>query len=193
MSGVIVLGSARKDGHTRSMVQYLSEQTGMQVLDLNDYDIGFFEYDNYDRGDDFLPLIEDIIRHDLVVLATPVYWYSMSAVMKNFFDRITDLLRHHKDHGRAFRSKSMALLSCSATQGDDPEFSSPFRKTAEYLGMQFVGHQATWTYDKEVSDETKRNLRSLLVFCQNTPESWSSDVTMSTNQCGQKAFQWRMP
>lgn len=144
-SGIIILGSARSDGNTRLAAGYLSGVSDMHLIDLNDYNIEPFEYDNYDREDDFLPLIERIVQCDTVVFATPVYWYSMSSVLKKFFDRITDLLQEHKDLGRRLRGKQMALLSCSGTPGPDPEFAIPFEKTAEYLGMKFVGHVTTWT------------------------------------------------
>ena len=160
VNGIIVLGSARSDGHTRSMVEKLADETGMEVVDLNDHDIGYFEYNNYDRGDDFIPVIERILRHEVIVFATPVYWYNMSAIMKNFFDRITDLLRLHQDLGRQFRTKQMAVLSCSATAGHDEEFERPFRRTAQYLGMGYAGHLSTWTFDRKVSQEVGDNIRA---------------------------------
>lgn len=152
-NGVIVLGSARRDGHTRKMVDRLVAITGMSVIDLNDFDIGYFEYDNYDRDDDFLKLIEALLKYDLFVFASPVYWYNMSAVMKNFFDRVTDLLRLHKELGRQFRSKSMAILSCSATPGPDEQFAIPFKLTSDYLGMEYRCHVATWLTDGHISEE----------------------------------------
>ena len=152
-NGVIVLGSARSDGHTRLMVDRLVSQSGMSVIDLNDFEIGYFEYDNYDRKDDFLKLIDVLLKYDHMTFASPVYWYNMSAIMKNFFDRITDLLNHHKDLGRQFRSKSMAVLSCSATPGPDTQFAVPFELTADYLGMEYCGHVATWVTEDQISDE----------------------------------------
>ena len=146
------------------MVEVLSKESGMPVIDLNDYEVGYFEYDNYDRGDDFIPLISEVLKYDTFVFATPVYWYNMSAIMKNFFDRFTDLLRHHKDLGRAFRGRSMAVLSCSATRGDDPDFAKPFERTADYLGMHFKGHLATWSFGKELEDEVTERIRSFAEF-----------------------------
>ncbi len=158
-NGVIVMGSARRDGHTRMMVERLASHSGMTVIDLNDYEVGFFEYDNYDRGDDFLRLIETLLQYDLLVFASPVYWYNMSAIMKNFFDRITDLLKLHKDLGRQLRSKSMGILSCSATPGPDEQFAVPFKLTAKYLGMDFRGHVATWTEEDGISAEVDALIR----------------------------------
>lgn len=153
LNGIIILGSARSDGNTRLVAEQLAFQSGMDIVDLSALEIGYFEYDNYDRGDDFLPLIKNVVDYELLVFATPVYWYNMSAVMKNFFDRITDLTCLHKDLGRQFRTKSMAVLSCSATQGKDEEFAIPFVRTAKYLGMEYKGHLATWLLGKAVSPE----------------------------------------
>jgi multimeric flavodoxin WrbA len=161
-NGVIVLGSARSDGHTRMMVERLVSHSGMSVIDLNDYAIGYFEYDNYDRDDDFIPLMDTLLKYDLLVFASPVYWYNMSAIMKNFFDRVTDLLRMHKELGRQFRSKSMAVLSCSATSGPDEQFAVPFRLTADYLGMEFRGHVATWMEEDRISEKVDKLIREFL-------------------------------
>ena len=159
VNGIIVLGSARSDGHTRRMAESLSRETGMEVLDLNDFDIGYFEYNNYDRGDDFIPVIERILKQDIIVFATPVYWYNMSAIMKNFFDRFTDLLRLHLDLGRQFRTKEMAVLSCSASPSHDPDFERPFKRTAEYLGMGYQGHLSTWAMrEGDISEEVRRSI-----------------------------------
>jgi multimeric flavodoxin WrbA len=33
-----------------------------------------------------------VLAHDQIILATPIYWYAVSAAMKNFLDRLSDLL-----------------------------------------------------------------------------------------------------
>ena len=38
------------------------------------------------------PLIPIIEKYDTLIFATPVYWYSMSGIMKVFFDRKNDNL-----------------------------------------------------------------------------------------------------
>ncbi len=50
--------------------------------------------------------MNDIVdKYDVLIFATPVYWYSMSGIMKVFFDRITDLLTIKKDIGRKLKGK----------------------------------------------------------------------------------------
>ena len=58
---VIILGSARSDGNTRAVVDFILKNTGFDLIDLNDFEIGYFDYDNKNKGDDFLPLMRKIL------------------------------------------------------------------------------------------------------------------------------------
>ena len=139
-STVIISGSSRKDGETAAIVNELFKQSGWDNIDLNDYDISYFDYDHKNKEDDYLPLMRDLIeKYDTFVFATPVYWYAMSGIMKVFFDRITDLLDIEKDLGRKLRGKNMAALSCSGGNNLGASFWLPFSETACYLGMQYLG------------------------------------------------------
>lgn len=61
------------------------------------------------RNDDYLNLMKQILeKYETLILATPVYWYSMSGIMKVFFDRLTDLLTIEKELGRKLRGKKIA-------------------------------------------------------------------------------------
>ena len=143
--GVVILGSARSDGNTRCIVDAFVAQSGFAIADLNDREIGFFDYNQPDRHDDFIPLMRELLQYDLLIFATPVYWYSMSAIMKNFFDRITDLLHWHKSMGRELRTKSLAVISCGSDDALTEAFTIPFINTADYLGMEYRGSLHTWT------------------------------------------------
>ena len=151
MKGLIVFGSSRSDGETGEIVGTISLETGFEVIDLLDFRINRFDYDNRFSGDDFLSVVERLIEAETIVFATPVYWYSMSGIMKDFFDRFTDLLRFEKEKGRLLRGKSMALISSSS--GEDPPdyFVRPFEDTAHYLGMKFVGHLHSWVEDGDIA------------------------------------------
>ncbi|MDX1476818.1 MAG: NAD(P)H-dependent oxidoreductase [Saprospiraceae bacterium] len=142
--GVVILGSARSDGNTRIVVDAFVARTGFDIIDLNDYRIGFFDYNLPDRQDDFIPLVQQLLAYDVLVFATPVYWYAMSAIMKNFFDRITDLLKWHKPLGRQLRCKATALISCGSDDDTDVAFTIPFVNSAAYLGMRYQGYVHTW-------------------------------------------------
>lgn len=158
LNGVIIVGSARSDGNTSKVAELLAAETGMALIDLNDWNIGHFSYDLSDRDDDFMPLMHRILEFDLLVMATPVYWYSMSSVMKTFFDRFSDLIKWHKDTGRRLRGKSMALLSCSESDDRDDFFTMPFSRSAAYLGMEYVGDTHIWLSRGEVSDTARKGV-----------------------------------
>lgn len=145
---MIIVGSARRDGDTAQLVRLLAEQSGWPVVDLNDYAIGHFDYAHANRNDDYLGLMRELIgQYDLFLLATPVYWYSMSGVMKVFFDRLTDLLTIEKGLGRQLRGKKMAAISVSIGNHLGKHFWLPFSETADYLGMAYLGHLHTLAND----------------------------------------------
>lgn len=42
-------------------------------------------------NDDFRIVVDKVLKRDIIVFLTPVYWYSMSGRMKNLIDRLTSL------------------------------------------------------------------------------------------------------
>ena len=149
---LIILGSSRNDGDTAKLTKKLKENCQWDLIDLNDYNFSYFDYDHKNRDDDFLPLMRNIIaNYDTLIFATPVYWYSMSGIMKVFFDRISDLLTIEKDLGRKLRGKRMAVISASGGNDADEDFWIPFRLSAEYLGMNYVSN--LHTFPPEIDEE----------------------------------------
>lgn len=143
---VVILGSSRSHGNTRKVIDELIEfNNDIDIIDLNDYNIGYFDYEFKNRDDDFLSLMDKVITYDTVIFATPIYWYTMSAQLKTFFDRISDLLfEGKKDIGRKLRGKQMGVISCGSDAEFNESFEMPFKESASYLGMTYLGHIHTW-------------------------------------------------
>lgn len=138
---VIILGSARKNGNTTKIVDEIAKESGIDVIDLSDYNISHYDYESKNREDDFLPLITRILEeYDTLIFATPIYWYNMSGIMKMFFDRFSDLIRIEKETGRKLRGKKIGVISNSHDNEIEESFYIPFKKTADYLGMEYLGH-----------------------------------------------------
>ena len=79
----------------------LAELTEFDFLDLQSLQFTDYDYQSRNSDDDFLPTVKNIVNtYEHIILATPVYWYTMSAIMKRFLDRISDCLRTEKDTGR---------------------------------------------------------------------------------------------
>ena len=164
MKAVIIQGSARKEGDTAKIVQKVATKLECEVVDLLEYNISYYDYNHGNINDDFLPLIRWIIRsHDVIIFATPVYWYSMSAIMKNFFDRISDLLTIDKDLGRELRGKHMAAFSTSNGNSLGDRFWIPFKESADYLGMTYLGDMHTFSGEVEegIFDEFINKIESV--------------------------------
>ncbi len=141
MRTLIILGSSRKDGATKKAIDEMVGLTQWDVIDLNEYKFSYYDYEHKNLDDGYIDLMRTILeKYDVLIFATPVYWYSMSGIMKVFFDRITDLLDVEKELGRKLRTKSMAAVSCSVGNHLDENFWLPFCETARYLGMKYIGN-----------------------------------------------------
>ncbi len=135
---IIILGSSRSFGETRKAVDLIIGDRNIKIVDLRDLNISLYDYEHNNKDDDYIPLMEEVIEHELIILATPVYWYSMSATMKIFIDRISDLLTFRKDLGRKLRGKKLFVISSFSTSMPQG-FEDAFSQTCEYLGMQYQG------------------------------------------------------
>ena len=99
--------------------------------------------------DDMQPLYRQFIEANLVVLATPIYWWCISAQLKLFIDRLYGL--NFADHPERFRGKKLVLVfthqeehPCSGAEISRKMFD----EIADYTEMAIVG-------DLRYSSETK--------------------------------------
>lgn len=136
---VVILGTSRRNGNTHASVIQLLDEKVVELVDLSAMDVSAYDYQHANRTDSFLPLVERLIERSLWLLATPVYWYTMSAQLKLFVDRLSDLITIREDLGRALRGKSIGVI-VSGTDDELPErFETPFRLTCNYLSMIYIG------------------------------------------------------
>ncbi|WP_114732822.1 flavodoxin family protein [Vibrio cholerae] len=139
MKIAVVLGTSKSDGNTRKLVEVFQASTDTTLFDLSDYAISFYDYEHVNRNDDFIHLINKLVEFDHLVFASPVYWYSMSAQLKVFFDRLSDLLTIEKELGRCLKGKSVSVISTGFNKACPSCFSEPFQLTADYLGLVYKG------------------------------------------------------
>ena len=131
-------------------------------MDLKTKNISYFDYEHQNINDDFLKVVAAMIDCETIVFATPVYWYNMSAIMKTFFDRMSDLLKVRKDLGRQLKGKKMCVIACSSDRTTYPALWEPFKLTAAYLEMEYSGHVHTWIESGQVPQEVKNALDDLI-------------------------------
>jgi hypothetical protein len=123
-------------GAVRRLVDVLTPIEA-EILDLAPLDLRPFDYAKPGQPDDFESVVERLLAHDRIVLATPVYWYAMSGRMKTVFDRLSDLLsdRDPDRRGRALAGRQLWALAVGTEPALPPGFEIPFIRTAGYLGM----------------------------------------------------------
>lgn len=138
---IIIFGSSRSRGHTFDAVNLITKKLDdFTLYDLANYAVTDFDYNHNNRDDDFKIIIDELLKHETIILATPVYWYTMSASMKRFVDRLSDLLSINKDQGRLLRGKNLALITSYSIHPEGIDGFEPiFINTAKYLGMNYLG------------------------------------------------------
>lgn len=139
---IAVFASARANGNTRQLIDWICNELGADVIDLSDKNISLYDYDHKNLNDDFIPVMNEILQYENIIFASPTYWYAASAQMKIFIDRTTDFLalEELKDIGRQLRTKTSYLVCTSASAEPDSTFLTTLQKTFAYLGMDYGGH-----------------------------------------------------
>ncbi len=141
MTTLAILGSSRADGETARLLNaVLSHLPHAEMIDLNALQIGPYSYSHANADDDFLPLARAMLKAKAIVLASPVYWYAMSAQMKIFFDRLTDLTDPpYKTIGKQLMGKTLFTVATGGSPQAPECFLPPFEDTAGYFNMRWGG------------------------------------------------------
>ncbi|MFC1847098.1 flavodoxin family protein, partial [Chloroflexota bacterium] len=124
---VAIVGSPRPKGNTNYLVDRAleaAEELGAQVkkIDLSKYKInpclGHDDCPSFEcctQKDDAVWILDESLNADGIILATPVYWYNVSAQMKAFIDRN----HFHYKHKLKYRAKSVGLIVAATMEGID--------------------------------------------------------------------------
>ena len=121
MNILVLSGSPRKGGNTDLLVEAFakgaSQKHHVEIVSVHDYKVNpcmgcnacFKNKTNTCVQNDDMPLIyEKMSRADMLVIASPVYFYGLSAQLKAVIDRLHNPIRD------TFRLKKMALLLVGA-------------------------------------------------------------------------------
>lgn len=153
-----ILGSARQDGNTAALTAAVFQNfNDARMIDLNKLSIAPYNYDNDHEADDFLDLAHMMAEADAIVFASPVYWYSMSAQLKVFFDRLTDLTKAHKALGRRLAGKPVFVVATGSAESPPSSFEYPFSETARYFDMRWGGMLYASFRDQPLLSEETQN------------------------------------
>ncbi|UXH43594.1 flavodoxin family protein [Rossellomorea vietnamensis] len=116
MKVLALLGSTRKNGNSEYLAKKIVEGTDHTVVSLADLHIEPIEDLRHAEGgflpvdDDYEQLVRMMEEHDVLLFATPLYWYGMSGPMKNFFDRWSQYLRDERFNLKEELTKKKAYV-----------------------------------------------------------------------------------
>lgn len=140
---LIIAGSARPNGNTATVVQQLRSllKTSGPAIDLAQATFRPFDYGNTAEDSKLIAVLNAMVHHKHIIFVTPVYWYSMSGVMKVFFDRLTDIISNPetKHIGRKLSGHQVSLVANGIDAVLPPGFCEPFSHTANYFSMIWAG------------------------------------------------------
>ncbi|MFJ8188291.1 flavodoxin family protein [Streptomyces sp. NPDC096094] len=149
---LFVLGSSRPDGNTELLARRAAEQLPTDVeqtwIDLAEHPLPDFEDLRHDsdhvrptEGNTGLLLDATLAATDIVI-ASPLYWYSLSAPVKRYLDYWSGWLR---TPGLDFKATlaGRTLWGVTALAHQEQEVADPLigtlNNSAAYMGMRFGG------------------------------------------------------
>jgi len=148
MKNIVIVGTNRDNSNTLRALKDHLDLINYELIELHKLKIEHYNYDQKQIiQDDFLEIANKMTAARNIVFATPVYWYSMSGIMKVFFDRFTDLITTSKPIGRALAGKSTFLFATGTEAALPVGFEVPFQKTSDYFAMNYKGAQYICTMD----------------------------------------------
>ncbi|WFA05008.1 flavodoxin family protein [Bacillus sp. HSf4] len=150
MGIAVICGSSRKGGNTEALVDLLIDGLDADKICLHDYhiesvqDYRHVEARPFYPDDDYRELINKVLENDIVVFATPIYWFGMSGRMKYFIDRWSQtLIEMGRDQ---FKQQMSAKTAYVIAVGDDePHIKGlpliqQFQYIFDFMGMAFGGY-----------------------------------------------------
>ena len=155
MDVLLLNGSPRKNGNTAHALRAIEDglKRHHTVESLNVYDFSFRPCRNCDackrnggnciQADDTVGIINKITDADLVIFGSPVYWWGISAQLKDvvdkFYSRDTESADGKTPTLRT--KKKIGIVACGAETVDDIEYrliSDQFHCIAKFLGWEVV-------------------------------------------------------
>lgn len=146
----MIYGSTRQEGNTEKLTERVIEGLDVEEIYLRDYTIQPIDDQRHAEGgfddvdDDYNGLVERMMKHETFIFATPIYWYSMPGVMKNYFDRWSQTMRDDKfpDFRAKLGTKKAYVV---AVGGDKPMIKGlpliqQFNYIFDFMSMSFEGY-----------------------------------------------------
>jgi multimeric flavodoxin WrbA len=153
---LILNGSPKKNGNTAALVDWFCKGAIAKGAEVAIVHIASLKYktpgctscracqksEKYECvvNDDAKPILAKMAEVDVIVFATPLYFFSASAQTKVIFDRLFCLYKWDNDAGTMqtpLKGKTLVVLASAFEEIGLDVLEKSFALTAEYTGMKF--------------------------------------------------------
>jgi len=153
---LILSGSPKKDGNTAALVKWFTEGALSNGATIEVVNTAFLKYksngctscrscqklDKYECviDDEAKPVLKKMADVDIIVMATPLYFFGPSAQLKLVLDRMFSLYKWDNEAGTMetpLKGKTLVLIASAYENVGLDVMEKPFVITAEYTDMQF--------------------------------------------------------
>ena len=126
--------SPNREGNTYRIGQELLKDKDHDVLQMADYIIS--QYGQVFEDDEMIEILKEIDKYDILVIGSPVYWYTVGGMLKTFIDRLYMLLE-----AEALRGKKLYLFAQGSSPSQDTVKSIEFlsNRLSYLMGMELKG------------------------------------------------------
>ncbi|MGR6897112.1 flavodoxin family protein [Rummeliibacillus sp. TYF-LIM-RU47] len=141
------IGSSRANGNTEILTDIVTKNVTHRRIYLKDIMIKPIHDLRHDMkgfrpvADDYDQIIEAILESDVLIFSTPVYWYSMTGLMKNMIDRLSQAIRDERYPDLKEHLKTVNAIVVTVG-GDIPRIKAlpliqQFKYTFDFLSINF--------------------------------------------------------
>lgn len=144
MTIAVIHGGGRPNGNTEILTKKVIKDISVDEIYLKKYAIDPIVDQRHAEGgfaevnDDYNTIIDRILKHEVLIFSTPIYWYSMTGTMKNFIERFSQTLKDEKypDFKEKMAQKKAYVV---AVGGDNPYMKGlPLIQQFQYI-FDFIG------------------------------------------------------
>lgn len=153
---LLISGSPKKDGNTDTLIKWFSEGARSKGAETTVVHAAFLKYktagctscricqniEDYECAidDDVRTVLENMTTADVIVMATPLYFFSASSYIKVIIDRMFSLYKWDNESDTfttPLKGKTFVLIASAYEDMGLDALEKPFALTAEYTGMKF--------------------------------------------------------
>jgi multimeric flavodoxin WrbA len=146
---ITIYGSSRENGNTEELAKvvlkdinteevYLRRHTINPITDMRHDELGFTN-----QQDDYYDIAKKMAAHDTILFVTPLYWYGMSGLMKNFMDRWSESLRDSTiNFKEQMKNKRVYVIVVGGTGASIKALPliMQFQYIVDFIGSSFSGY-----------------------------------------------------